>query len=101
MRLIVVMAVLALSGCAGLVMDFTPVSREDGRQGYFLRTVYGLVVDGSKEQARAALAREASRLCPNGYTRLREEQHKRLTRWGAENGQVDLIWEIVCRGPKP
>ena len=83
-------------GCAGVVMEYTPINLHNGKKGYFIRTVYGLV-DGTKDQAIKEIEREAKRLCPNDFTFVSEEEHPRKTKWGTENGQVDIIWEVTCK----
>jgi len=88
-------AALIIVGCAGMVMEYTPIKSGDGSKGYFIRTVYGLV-DGTKDQAIIEIEREANRLCPSGFAFVSEDEHPRKTKWGAENGQVDLVWEITC-----
>ena len=80
-----------------MVMEYSPTKSSDGKKGYFIRTVYGLI-DGTKKQAIKEIERESNRLCPSGFTFVEEEEHPRKTKWGAKNGQVDLIWEITCKG---
>lgn len=87
--------VFLIAGCAGMVMEYAPFKASDGKNGYFIKTVYGLI-DGTKEQAKKEIDREANRLCPSGFTFIKEEEHPRKTKWGAENGQIDLIWEVTC-----
>jgi len=93
--LISLISALFIVGCAGMVMEYTPIKSDDGQKGYFVRTVYGLI-DGTKKQAIKEIEREANRLCPNGFAFVSEEEHPRKTKWGAENGQVDLVWEVMC-----
>lgn len=96
MRLLLCILIAAMAtGCAGLVMEYTPMSTEDGSQAYAIRTVYGLV-DGNKEQAVRAVDREATRLCDGDYNLVSEEEHPRETNWGARNGQIDLVWQVSC-----
>lgn len=93
-RLLLLLATL-LSGCAGAYLEYTPIKNGDGDTGYFIKTVYG-GMDGTKNQASEVLDREANRLCGDEYKLADKEEHKRLTAWGAENGQIDCIWEIYC-----
>ena len=88
---------LILHGCAGSVIEYNPIKMSDSSdsKGYFVKTVYGLI-DGTKEQAIKEIEREANRLCLEGFRFVNEEEHPGMTKWGAQNGQIDLIWEIHC-----
>ncbi len=79
-----------------MVKDFTPAQLADGARGYNLRTVYG-GLDGTKEQASKVLDDEAKRLCGGEFTTLKEEEHDRLTAWGAKNGQIDYLRQVRCQ----
>lgn len=79
-----------------MVLRYTPVSTTDGSRGYNLFTVYG-GLDGNKTAASAVLDKEAKRLCADDFITIKEEEHERLTAWGAKNGQIDYLREIRCK----
>lgn len=84
-----------LAGCAGSVLNYSPINTSNGKSGYSIYTVYG-GVDGSKKAASEVLDREAGRLCNNKFVLIKEEEHARRTRWGAKNGQIDYIKQFQC-----
>ena len=95
MKKLTLLPLLFLSGCAGMYMDYRPITTDDNKKGYSIHTVFG-GLGGNKEQASEAVSKRAKHLCSGDFEKISEEVHKRLTIWGAENGQIDLFWEVKC-----
>lgn len=96
MRILLSIIVLLLAGCAGSAFSYTPIDSSSGNTGYFITTTYGNF-DGTIDQARVFLSKKAPQLCSQGHTKQSEKKVPRFTGGGSKNGQVDLVWKIMCR----
>lgn len=96
MRLsLILMASLSLSACSGAVREVRPLPSADGSRQFQVYTVFGLV-DGDRAGAEQVLGREAEHACGGGFEVVQSDAIARTTIWGAENGQVDLFWQVRC-----
>ena len=85
----------ALAGCLVTLVDQpTPIEQPDGRRAYSVRANYDM--PDLRERAQRLLGKQATDLCGGEYAVTKEQDVKRYTAWGTWNGQIDLVWNVVC-----
>jgi hypothetical protein len=94
------LAILSVSGCAGSrVQDPPSTTLPDGTRHYFIKTNFK-PCQSSREWATTTLTRRANEICKSGYVLVNEQTPVNLLPRGTGPLEQELQWEIKCKNPK-
>jgi hypothetical protein len=89
---IAVLAMSMLSGCAGALIDQTPIKMADGSGVYIIKDTV------SSKENNSELKNRASEICKSGYDLLHEEVRQLQNLAGMKLPWAwEVSWQIKCK----